>query len=57
MYLLPEVNVQLMPKLRQLRDGTRIVSHSFPMKGAAPERVATVAGKRVYLWRVPWKPE
>jgi SAM-dependent methyltransferase len=57
MYLLPEVNVKLMPKLAQLREGARIVSHSFGMKGARPEKVETVLGKKVYLWRVPWKGE
>jgi ribosomal protein L11 methylase PrmA len=56
-YLLPELNVKLMPKLKQLREGSRIVSHSFGMKGAKPEQVVTVLGKKVYLWRVPWKPE
>ena len=30
---------------------------SFAMKGAKPEQVATVYGKKIYLWRVPWKPE
>jgi SAM-dependent methyltransferase len=57
MYLLPELYVKLMPKLRQLRAGTRIVSHSFDMKGAKPEKVETVLGKKLYLWRVPWKSE
>src|SRR5262249_21366312 len=57
MYLLPDLNVQLMPRLKKLRDGTRIVSHSFPMKGAKPEQVVTVQGKKVYFWRVPWKAE
>jgi SAM-dependent methyltransferase len=55
MYLLPELNVKLMPKLRQLRDGTRIVSHNFDMKGAKPDKVEMVFGKKLYLWRVPWK--
>ena len=57
MYLLPEVNVRLMPKLKQLRAGSRVVSHSFDMKGARPEKVETVLGKKVYLWRVPWPSE
>lgn len=57
MYLLPHLNVQLMPKLKQLKPGSRIVSHSFDMKGARPEQVVTVLHKKVYLWRVPWKNE
>lgn len=55
MYLLPELNVQLMPKLKQLREGSRIVSHNFPMKGARPEQVKSMIGRKLYLWRVPWK--
>ena len=46
-----------MPKLKQLRAGSRVVSHSFDMKGARPEKVETVLGKKVYLWRVPWPSE
>jgi SAM-dependent methyltransferase len=57
LYLLSDLNVKLMPKLRQLREGSRIVSHSFGMKGARPEKVETVLGKKVYLWRVPWQSE
>jgi SAM-dependent methyltransferase len=57
MYLLPELNVKLMPKLKKLRPGSRIISHSFDMKGAKPEQVVTVLGKKLYLWRVPWRSE
>jgi predicted RNA methylase len=57
LYLLPELNVKLMPQLSRLRPGSRIVSHSFDMKGARPERVEKVLGKKVYLWRVPWRSE
>jgi tRNA G37 N-methylase Trm5 len=57
MYLLPHLNVQLMPKLKELKPGSRIVSHSFDMKGARPEKVEKVVGKKVYMWRVPWKSE
>ena len=55
LYLLSDVNLQLKPKLAKLREGSRIVSHSFDMKGARPAKVETVAGKKVYLWRVPWE--
>jgi tRNA G37 N-methylase Trm5 len=57
MYLLPDLNVKLMPRLAELKPGTRIVSHSFDMKGARPEKVETVLGKKVFLWRVPWQRE
>ena len=37
LYLLPELNVRLMPQLKQLRTGSRIVSHDFDMRGAKAE--------------------
>jgi SAM-dependent methyltransferase len=57
LYLLPQLNVRLMPKLAQLRPGARIVSHNFGMKGARPEKVERLLGQKIYLWRVPWKGE
>ena len=63
LYLLPELNVRLMPKLRQLKPGTRIVSHDFDMKGAKPKKTITLRvdddeeEHTVYLWVVPWEEE
>lgn len=57
LYLLPDLNELLKPKLAKLRPGSRIVSHSFPMRGAKPEHSEKVAGKNVYKWRVPWQNE
>src|SRR5262249_40413902 len=34
LYLLPELNVKLMPQLEKMKPGTRIVSHDFDMEGA-----------------------
>jgi hypothetical protein len=42
MYLLPEVNLQLKPKLLQLKPGTRIVSHDWDMGDWKPDRTVTV---------------
>src|SRR4051794_13725127 len=42
LYLLPELNVRLMPQLEQLGRGARIVSHDFDMKGAKPKKVVTL---------------
>lgn len=42
MYLLPEVNLQLKPRLLQLKPGTRIVSHDWDMGDWKPDRVITV---------------
>ncbi len=54
LYLWPEVNLRLRPKLRaELRPGTRIVSHAHDMGDWAPQRTAVVGGARVLLWIVP----
>jgi predicted RNA methylase len=39
LYLLPSLNVKLMPQLEKLKPGSRIVSHDFDMKGAKPVQV------------------
>jgi ribosomal protein L11 methylase PrmA len=57
LYLLPELNVKLRPQLlRQLKPGTRIVSHAFDMGDWKPERVVKVNGQTVYYWVVPENP-
>ena len=55
LYLLTELNRKVRPKLiRDLRPGTRVVSHAFSMGDDwKPERTAEVNGTMVYLWRVP----
>jgi SAM-dependent methyltransferase len=53
LYLLPEVNLQLRPKLLQLKPGTRIVSHAFDMGDWKPEKTLQVDGKTIYYWVVP----
>ncbi|MGF1482615.1 MAG: class I SAM-dependent methyltransferase [Cyanophyceae cyanobacterium] len=58
LYLLPEVNLRLRPKLLQeLEPGTRIVSHDFDMGEWKPERVVRVQGPdrehTLYYWVVP----
>ena len=45
LYLLPSLNVKLMPQLRKLKPGSRIVSHSFDMRGAKPKKVVQVETK------------
>jgi SAM-dependent methyltransferase len=63
LYLLPELNVRLMPQLARLQPGARILSFEFDMRGALPERVVDIPTTnrsdpyRVYRWRVPWQPE
>jgi len=54
LFLLTELNLKLRPKLlRELRPGTRIVSHIFGMGTWKPERKVEVDGSTVNLWRVP----
>ena len=54
LYLLPSLNVKLMPKLKaELRPGTRIVSHSFDMGDWKPDKTVDVEGRTVYFWTIP----
>lgn len=58
LYLLPDINVKLRPQLfKQLKPGTRIVSHDFDMGEWKPERVVQVQGPTrqhtLYYWVVP----
>jgi len=62
MYLLPTLNVRLIPKLnKELKPGTRIVSHSFDMSSDGvtrpPTVTRTVNGRMVYMWVTPILPE
>lgn len=57
MYLLPEVNLRLRPRmLAQLHPGARIVSHAFDMGDWRPDESRRVGGAVVHLWRVPPRP-
>ena len=55
LYLLQSINEQLRPKLvRQLKPGSRIVSHVFNMGPEwPPERTLTVDRSRIFLWSIP----
>jgi len=63
MYLLPDVNLELRPKLLALKPGTRIVSHDWDMGDWPPERTVIVEApdkgiglekaSKVHLWIVP----
>ena len=56
LYLLPDVNLRLRPKLlRELKTGSRIVSHAFHMDEWTPDQKETVNGKVIYLWHVTAK--
>ncbi|MCX8099294.1 MAG: class I SAM-dependent methyltransferase [Casimicrobiaceae bacterium] len=64
LYLLPEANLQLRPRLlSQLRPGSRIVSHEWDMGDWPPDETLTIYNEekphgttrehRVFLWVVP----
>jgi ribosomal protein L11 methylase PrmA len=55
LYLLPSLNLKLLPKLKaELKPGTRIVSHAFDMGNEwAPEKELDVNGRRVFFWTIP----
>lgn len=61
LYLLPDINVKLRPQLfKQLKPGTRIVSHDFDMGEWKPDKVLQVKGPTrehtLYYWVVPKQP-
>jgi cyclopropane fatty-acyl-phospholipid synthase-like methyltransferase len=54
LYLLESLNARLRPKLlKELKPGTRIVSHAFSMGDWEPEQSRVVDGSVIYLWTVP----
>lgn len=54
LYLLPSLNEKLKPRLlKELKPGTRIVSHDFDMGDWKPEQTQKVGGDTIYLWTVP----
>jgi len=61
LYLLPRLNVRLIPQLEKMKPGSRIVSHDFDMEGVTPNKTVTVVSKEdnekhtLYLWTVPLK--
>jgi hypothetical protein len=63
MFLLPELNLRLRPKLLDLKPGTRIVSNSFTMDDWQPDERVTLSGGdctswcTALFWLVPAKVE
>jgi ubiquinone/menaquinone biosynthesis C-methylase UbiE len=56
LYLLPDLNEKLRPKLwRELKPGTRIVSHQFEMGDWKPEKTVELNGRTIYFWTIPAK--
>ena len=66
LYLLPELNVRLIPQLQKMKPGSRIVSHEYAMKEdgkehAKPDETFHITSREdntehvIYLWTVPLK--
>lgn len=54
MYLLPDINLRLRPRLlTELRPGTRVVTHAFTMGDWAPDQRRVIGERNIYLWIVP----
>jgi SAM-dependent methyltransferase len=62
MFLLPDINMKLRPKILDLKPGTRIVSNSFSMGAWSADQIVTADNDCVsycvaYFWIVPAKVE
>ena len=55
MYLLPDLNLKLRPKILDLKPGTRVVTNAFTMGDWEADSTAEVEGRTAYLWIVPAK--
>jgi len=54
LFLYPDVNLRLRPKLlRELRPGTRVVSHYHDMDDWKPAKKIYVDYRPIYLWEIP----
>jgi hypothetical protein len=58
LYLLPQVNMRLRPKILEMKPGTRVVSHNYDMEDWKPEKTKTMVtpdgvSHYIYFWRVP----
>jgi hypothetical protein len=57
MYLLPELNMRLRPKILEMKPGTRVVSHAFDMEDWEADQTSEADGRTAYFWVVPAKVE
>jgi Methyltransferase domain/Coenzyme PQQ synthesis protein D (PqqD) len=61
LYLLPNLNIRLIPQITKMKPGARVVSQDFDLAGVVPDRVVQVylstreIYKIFYLWTVPLK--
>jgi cyclopropane fatty-acyl-phospholipid synthase-like methyltransferase len=63
LYMLPEFNAKLRPILdQQLKPGSRVVSHDFPIRGWVPDQVEQLKGSflhdhTIFLFEIGSKPQ
>lgn len=60
LYLLPQTNARLLPQLRQLKPGARVVTYEFRLPGYEPARTELVEYKagvqgRIMVWEAPFE--
>lgn len=54
LYLLPDVNLRLRPKiLEKLSPGSRVVSHNYDMDDWTPDDTSSIGSHQIYFWIVP----
>ena len=62
-YLLPEMNVKLIPQFDKMKDGSRIVCHDYDIKGVKPDKQVRMTSNEdgvshsIYLYTLPLKKE
>jgi predicted RNA methylase len=61
LYLLPSLNVKLIPQLEKLKHGSRIITHDFDIDGVKPEKVISFVSEEdnvshtIYYFTTPLK--
>jgi SAM-dependent methyltransferase len=55
MYLLTKINLDLRPRILDLKPGTRVVSHSFDMGDWKADVHSDIGHRQVFMWIVPAK--
>jgi len=53
LYLLPDLNQQLRPRLLAMKPGTRVVSHAWDMGEWEPDATVRADASEAFLWIVP----
>jgi ribosomal protein L11 methylase PrmA len=61
-YLLPEMNLKLVPQFETLKPGSRLVFHNYDLEGFVPDRKVEVisnedhSAHRLWLYTIPLQP-